>query len=108
VKKRRKKGPAREVAEVDAADERAADVRAQRLAFARARTWATGACLGLVVGVALTATQGAVLGPLRELGSMLGPLVSVASIAAAIAAAHSLGRAGPDLELLDDAHPDHR
>ncbi|RYE85156.1 MAG: hypothetical protein EOO75_17265 [Myxococcales bacterium] len=108
MKKRRPKGSA--AREVDAAvDERTGAIEAQRRAFARARAWATWSSLGLVAGVALTATQGAVLGPLREIGSMLGPLVAVASIAAAIAAAHSLGRAGPDPELLDDdAHPDHR
>ena len=116
AQKRRKKRPAREVTEeevvVDESSDDASDDdrlrAADRRAFVRARQWAIGSCLGLVAGVALTATAGEVLGPLHELGATLGPLVSVLAIAAGIAAAHSLGRCGPDPELLDDAHPDHR
>ena len=105
MKKRKQRPAPREADEVVDDGEVDEAVVAQRRAFGRAQGWATWSCLGLVAGVALTATQGAVLGPLREIGSMLGPLVSVAAIAAGIAAAHSLGRAGPDPELLDDEPP---
>ncbi len=66
------------------------------LAFLRAKRWASFASAGLLLGILLTATRGALLGPWRDLASLLAPWLSVASLAAAIAAAHNLGRCGPD------------
>lgn len=64
--------------------------------YQRARRWALAASAGLLLGVMLTATGGALLGPLRDLAALLGPWVAVGAMAAAIAAAHNLGRCGPD------------
>jgi len=66
------------------------------LAFLRAKRWASFASAGLLLGILLTATRGALLGPWQDLASLLAPWLSVASLAAAIAAAHNLGRCGPD------------
>ncbi|MCS6902480.1 MAG: hypothetical protein RMJ98_15165 [Myxococcales bacterium] len=65
-------------------------------AFLRAKRWASLASAGLLLGILLTATRGAILGPWHEIASFLAPWLSVASLAAAIAAAHHLGRCGPD------------
>ncbi len=65
-------------------------------AFARARRWAAAASLSLLLGIALTATAGAVLGSLREAAVVLGPWFAAGAMAAGVAAAHSLGRCGPD------------
>jgi len=65
-------------------------------AFARARRWAAAASLSLLLGIALTATGGAVLGSLRDAALDLGPWFAAGAMAAGIAAAHSLGRCGPD------------
>lgn len=64
--------------------------------FARARRWAAAASLSLLLGIALTATDGAVLGSLRSAAIDLGPWFAAGAMAAGIAAAHSLGRCGPD------------
>jgi hypothetical protein len=49
----------------------------------------------MLLGVALTATNGLDAGPGAPLG-LLGPWVAVLSMALAIGAAHTLGRLGPD------------
>lgn len=65
-------------------------------AFRRAKHWATYSSIGLLVGILLTATRGAILGSLHDLALAVAPWLSVASMAGAIAAAHNLGRCGPD------------
>lgn len=56
------------------------------LALARARRYASFSAVGLLLGIALTAT-----GEIT-----FGPWLSVLSLALAIGAAHTLGRCGPD------------
>ena len=72
-------------------------------AFRRAKRWASFASVGLLLGILLTATHGAILGSFHDLASALAPWISVAAMAAAIAAAHNLGRCGPDPGLDPDA-----
>jgi hypothetical protein len=64
--------------------------------FLRAKRWASLASAGLLLGILLSATRGALFGPLRDIAVALTPILSVVSMAAAVAAAHNLGRCGPD------------